>query len=592
MKRAQDLQLQHLGQFFHLFRVSRNLTLQQAAGPLSVATLSRFERGEQDLASDKALVLMHRLGIENVDFLRYYDHNVANFPLGLELAIQYRDGPAIRHRQTGYFQTLPKAHAMGNLAAGLFDAAAHWAEPQFQLSIEQEQQVADCLADPTQFGLLENELVKAVSGVASHELLALLYHRAQGLDQRWAAIRAIWLLLLWLGALMNRDLELAAQIEADLAPAFAHYEQYSALAEYWPNWVFGQALAEYTKAPTDQAIARLQQLIADLEALGVHEDAQWYRGMWAHAQAGQVHHNFTLVDHAKQLPIATSLGTLIYHRRQYFGMRREDLAAYGSPSALRRFEHDQTQLSFTTLTQVMGQLALMPSQALTFIHRDAAHPNGAMGLRAAFLQIARQPDQAQMVLNQFESDNRELPATILSAQMFVLRTKAHVPLPADAKLAQQLFSRLLRTNTWYTLEMYLVQALAEWLPAAQLATLFQHGHRILLKSPLIGSGNNYFLGLNQAFARVVAHEAPVVVQPWLAQFKWLPTMNSVHPARWLAAGSWYTARYLIESTPATQAALQLYLARSRRVGHLEIPRLLTQTWQGQVAVGLFEGESI
>ena len=60
MKQAQNQQLQQLGQFFRLFRVGQGLTLKQAAGELSVATLSRFERGELDLASDKALGLMRR----------------------------------------------------------------------------------------------------------------------------------------------------------------------------------------------------------------------------------------------------------------------------------------------------------------------------------------------------------------------------------------------------------------------------------------------------------------------------------------------------------------------------------------------------
>ncbi|WP_125708825.1 helix-turn-helix domain-containing protein [Lacticaseibacillus porcinae] len=64
MKSGQEPQL---GQFFRLFRMSRGLTLQQAAGELSVATLSRFERGALDLASDKALVLMQRLGVEPFD---------------------------------------------------------------------------------------------------------------------------------------------------------------------------------------------------------------------------------------------------------------------------------------------------------------------------------------------------------------------------------------------------------------------------------------------------------------------------------------------------------------------------------------------
>ncbi len=42
-------ELEQLGQFFHDFRVGRGLTLKEAAGNWSAATLSRFEHGKVGL---------------------------------------------------------------------------------------------------------------------------------------------------------------------------------------------------------------------------------------------------------------------------------------------------------------------------------------------------------------------------------------------------------------------------------------------------------------------------------------------------------------------------------------------------------------
>ena len=223
------------------------------------------------------------------------------------------------------------------------------------------------------------------------------------------------------------------------------------MAEYWPNWAFGQKLRDYVHQPTPAHATAIQQLITDLDVMGVHEDARWYQKIFAHAKTGQVHHSETLIARKFSMPVVTSLGALIQQRRLYLGMQREDLDAYGSVSALRRFENDQTQLSFATLTQVMGQLALLPSQALTLINRDADHPNGMRNLRATFLQIALHPEIASQAITHFQLENAQQPSSILAKQLFVLRKHALLSHLGDVELAQERLTELFQHDLLYTL---------------------------------------------------------------------------------------------------------------------------------------------
>jgi transcriptional regulator with XRE-family HTH domain len=52
-----------LGEFFRQMRVGQHVTLKQAAGSWSSSALSRFERGETDISVDRALDVMHNLGM-------------------------------------------------------------------------------------------------------------------------------------------------------------------------------------------------------------------------------------------------------------------------------------------------------------------------------------------------------------------------------------------------------------------------------------------------------------------------------------------------------------------------------------------------
>ena len=76
--------LEALGSFFRSQRIARGLTLQEVSSNWSAATLSRFERGEIDISTDKMLSLMTKIGIDELDFLEFYESIPANFPLQLQ----------------------------------------------------------------------------------------------------------------------------------------------------------------------------------------------------------------------------------------------------------------------------------------------------------------------------------------------------------------------------------------------------------------------------------------------------------------------------------------------------------------------------
>ncbi|KRM87451.1 helix-turn-helix domain-containing protein [Lacticaseibacillus thailandensis] len=171
--------LQALGKFFHEYRVGRGLTLNEVSGEWSAATLSRFERGELDISTDKVLGLMARLGIDELDFISYYITDWSNLPLDLQELIQLNDVPKLRKREQEYFANQPQTTNVTELVAILFRAGKFWPRARCRLTDEEEQRLADYLNNPGQFGLIEAEFFKAIVGPASHELLVLLAQRAR-----------------------------------------------------------------------------------------------------------------------------------------------------------------------------------------------------------------------------------------------------------------------------------------------------------------------------------------------------------------------------------------------------------------------------
>lgn len=125
---GQDSDLEKLGDFFRRSRIGRGITLAEASGEWSATTLSRFERGEVDISTDKAISLMLRIGMNELDLLELTESNYANFPLNLQDDIQLNNKPKIERRYRDYLAAHTERNTVTDLARVMFEAALHWPE--------------------------------------------------------------------------------------------------------------------------------------------------------------------------------------------------------------------------------------------------------------------------------------------------------------------------------------------------------------------------------------------------------------------------------------------------------------------------------
>lgn len=172
----------------------------------------------------------------------------------------------------------------------------HWPEADYQLSETDEQVLADRLSVPERFNLLEIEVMKAVVGPASHELLELLWHRTKRMTAQWRRLPEIQILMIWLGALMNRDIELVDAIEPELRQYFTEWRQRPYIVEFYPNWQFGKTVATWLRDPTTHNKEQVEQIISSLRSAKIKTDARWFNLMFKHTQASRPHHNSSLRD--------------------------------------------------------------------------------------------------------------------------------------------------------------------------------------------------------------------------------------------------------------------------------------------------------
>lgn len=583
--------LLNLGRFFQKIRVGRGLTLQEVSGEWSAATLSRFERGELDISTQKMLELMTRVGIDELDFLEFYEANPSNFPLELQELIQMNNVGELERRKLGFTAAHPRQNSMTELARILFEAGQHWPDPNYRFSEKDEQILADRLAVPEHFSILELEIFKAIVGPASHELLTLLWHRTQRLKKDWWQHREMQVLLLWLGAIMDHDMTLVDRLETDLDVWFTNYRMNTRMVEFMPNWQYGHVVARWLRHPTVHNENKVHHIIADLRTMGVETDARWFELMLARTRGSQIFHSLNLIDHPKQLKLARTAGEVVRNRRQYLGVSRSDVAVAVSESSLGRFENGRTQLSAASMLQLCGDLALLPSQILTLPNRIDEHIPGEISLRSVFRQVTQiqtfggNNDDILNLIHQFTTQLPGMPKSIVVIQNFVLRSAAGVEPNSDEEMRQQalqILVRLLQMNNWGALETHATEELTTWLSPEQLTMLFEKGKRVILKHPLTVGIDYYFSGLSKAIAQVVDHYSPNVGRTMLAQFKWVLTIPDPTPMRWQAAGTWYLANYVLAPTTANKNLVERYVHASLRVGHPDAIDHLKKLWLKRV----------
>ncbi len=589
---ADKAELKKLGQFFHDIRTSRGVTLKEAAGNWSLSNLSRFEHGEQDLSTDKAVELMARLGIESDDFYNYYESCRKNFPnIILNYALSY-DRKFVEEWRQSYQEAHPIRTKITDYAEVMFDVAIHWHDADYVLSVEQEQILADRLAVPERFTPLEMDILKLIVGPASHELRMLLKQRVERMAPAWALRRDTRLLVIWLGALMAHDMDLADELQAHLAPLFEHEETSPLVTQYYSNWQFGVLATKWLIAPTLKHEQAITTLIDDLLAMGNGDDGFWFKNMFARMQTGTVYHNFGIVDHPRSLVVSHNVAEVIKHQREYLGVGIADIAVGQDQTALRRFEAGETQLGFGALVELMGELAMMPSQVLAFINQSPDRPHEGIGVWPVFVQMPKlSVAAARQKCQEFARQIPNKPAKVWRMQRFILNSTV-AGLADDAQMnadAQFVADKLMRANAWYRLELLSFQAVIDWLPTAQLQLLFHHGRRLFEKNAAIYGVTTYFFeGLSKALVHVVSTESHETSQQFVQELKWTVGKNTETPGAWLATGSWLVADAITAPATDKDAKVQEYLRRSVRVGHVEAVTALKKAWQGLVPTDYFD----
>lgn len=589
---ADKAELKKLGQFFHDIRTSRGITLKEAAGNWSLSNLSRFERGEQDLSADKAVDLMARLGIESDDFYQYYESRRQNFPnIILNYALSY-DRKFVEEWQASYQSAHPIRTKITDYAAVMFDVAIHWHDANYDLNAEQEQILADRLAVPERFRALEIGILKLIVGPASHELLTLLRQRIERLDSTLVVRRDMRLLIVWLGALMAHDMALADDLQQQLTPVFNRPETSPLVTQYYSNWRFGVLASQWLHVPTSENEQSVITLIDDLMVMNNRDDAFWFKNMFARMHTAHVHHNLSIVDHPRFLVVSHNVAEMIQHQRQYLDVGITDVAAGQGQTALRRFEAGETQLGFGTLVDIMGELALMPSQVLDFIGQSSDYPHGGIGVWPIYRQMPKLSiEEAQQKCQQFALQTQNKPIKVQRIQQFILNST--IPGLVDSAImkadAQIVANELMRANVWYRMELLAFQAVINWLPTSQLLLLFHHGRHLFNKrAPIYGVTTYFFDGLGKALVHVVSTESNETSQQFIQELKWMTGKNTATPGAWSATGSWLVADVITAPTAKKHAKLQQYLQRSLRVGHVEAIAALKEDWQGLVPANYFE----
>lgn len=588
------------GNFFYEHRVARGLTLKEAAGTWSPSTLSRFERGEIDISSERAFDLIQRLGLVIGDFTGLYDLDAANFPLRLDGLVVADDAASIDKLARGFFAANPRQNAMTELARVLFDMGKNWADPAYRLTPTDEQIVADRVAQPERMGPYEMQLLKPAVAAASHEFLTLQLNRTKRLVGNRHQYQGIYAMLYWLGALMNRDHDFIRIAQPIVDEAFASNRENEMYIEFVPNYRFGLLMRDYLAAPTDDNTQRITRFITDVRAMGGASDGDWYEQMFRHLQAGAVHHNPALADHASPFVETDSTAEKFRAMRQYMGLSIEDFSDVVSASTLRRFEAGQTELSFLKLMILAGRIGIFVPQLIHDPGTDTQHYMGFVAFGAAYAQVSRVlPPEADRVepaevLVRFER-GFDRPKAVLQLQKFILTRAANPPIApnlADQWNIEQVQEQIMSSSHWGLLDLLCLLYLVPSLDAAQMMRLFLHGSR-QINQPSMPSGSAfYFQSLAQAWPRIVAMAERDAVRGFLRNMQWVFTVDIQDDNGWLAMAGWLIARNCVTPTADNRAAVTQYVRRALFVGHdLTVPTL-TKLWAGLVPDDLFDASPL
>lgn len=562
--------LARLGQFFHDYRSGRGVSLTAAASGFSPATLSRFERGHQDISAAKAQRLIDALGLEPQDFLPLLTEAPEIFPFMARGLVEGQAQAALLKRQHAFAAAHPTPSGLTTLADAWFAAALHWAEPTFRLSPAAEQRLADFLVVPENLTPLEEGIRAALIAPASHELLEILWQRSERMTHNLRKdYRGVLLIDYWLSAAANRDTAFLAAHQAELTAELAAHGHLNAYRDTLPRWRFAQRLATWVQAPTPAHAAAVTAYLDAERAVGHLTAATYYAALYAHAQAGQPAHDPALVDHFGTLNTSQTAGGVLAQRLRLFGVTPEDLPSDRDPSTLRRYMNGQSQLGFGAMTQVSAELALLPQTLLMSAGGTAQHVGHKPGLYSYWYQITdcATVAAAEQLYQQFCTDAALLPTPIATAQDFILQATlsdqfAVTPTIDLAKRAQAAFAQLVQSNRWGVQEGLTIKYLAEWLAASDLPLFCDRVARRCRDYPDDINGDFYHAAIATSLKRLTT-TAPALATQLLAALARDPLDQDTAPA-WEQGGAAVATAVVLGDSP--HAALTTWCDRARTTG--------------------------
>lgn len=591
---------EQLGEFFRQFRVERGLTLKEAAGDWSASLLSRFERGQADISADKAIGLMHRIGLEPQDWL-LLPEQPDQFPMTLELAVITNDIAGLEQREEAYFDHQSRSTTMTRLARVLFRAGKHWPEPDFRLSSAEEQLLADILTLPENLTLFENELRAAYLAPASHELLLLLWQRSERMNHNVRKLYRVKLgLSLFLGAVVDHDEDLMATIQPELAAALAEYGELSEYDDVQSLRRLITLLSAWVQKPDQATAAMIDELIADTLASGAVSQARYFTLLYQRAHYGKPYHNPALVDHPSSIagPLSHA-GNVLRGRRLYLQLSRQDIALDNDESTIRRFEEGKTQLSFGNLVRLSGKLAVLPqtllqSTGLSVKKRLPLHNLWVVRTElTGLLNAGAELSEIQALLHQYQTEHLSDPQPMQAAARFVLQATAQGVLPnidldEMATEAHRLLHQFGRANHWGMFEALCAGPIIPYLDDEELSYFADQLRRVMSKQA-------NFLGLEFCYEAVIAvlHRAVDDLPRdeairLAAKFKWLWAIDDDDPSHWHVLGTLTIVTAVLQPTPVNQATVHDFLNRAKRTGHGKVAEQLQQAWGNQLPAEVFK----
>nr|WP_255323952.1 helix-turn-helix transcriptional regulator [Lacticaseibacillus paracasei] len=588
----ENVELKRLGKFFKNFRVGRDLTLEEATGEnWSTTTLSRFENGVSDISNEKAIGLIHQIAIEPQDFLLFPEASGA-FPMHLQPLIQTNDINALTKRRAAFFAENQKTTSMTKLAAVLFDAGIHWPEAKYHFDAEAEQIIADRLVIPENLTPFEWEIQEAIMAPASHELLMLLWNRTDRMQHNLRKEeRGTILVKLWLGALMDRDVEFLDAVRSDLTSEMHKYGDLETYTEWQEVWHFTQLLEQWVLSQSVAHEKQIDDMITDTQSMGDISQAKYFNLIFARTRQGQPHHNLKLKD-VDPMPIVRrkTAGGVIVGRRNYLGLHLNDIVLDRSKSTLRRFEKGETQLSFGSLVQLSEQMAVLVPTLLGSMNVTLQGQNRNITLWFSWYDIvslrARGKDieSAQEVIDRTMDVMKDVSEKIREGQLFVLQRTAmeagfkKFDEDAQRKVAPKLLKQLLKSNHWGIFEYLILRYLCPLLAFDELTLLFQQVQRVLSKQPGF-FGRPYAYGaMSLAFVCAAKAKSSDEAVNFLHSLSWINNIDEADGSRWMAIGSKQTALDLIQRTDESRTAVKQFITRCQDTGHFKVLDDLKAHW--------------